>query len=517
MTTNWRSISAEEAKQHKLYGVGGWLALFAFSLFAGFLGDFGAINSVALKNGMSVSKFLSVDLPGILFIKIALMIGFLKVISIYALLFSKHPGFRTASTYILIGYLPALLLVGAFTPFPGLGEFFVLTLVPWIASCAVWVTYLQRSERVRVTFEHTIEVAPNNAIGPSVGTFKPKAKASARTEKGWRWFKLVAIVMLATFGIKLLFAFGASNSLNRAGLALVGAVGGTIVLGGIAYFLGWLTGEDNPQETPAASPLAGSSAVSDTSAVDATYEKIDHELKTDELDRATWTRAQGDAEGNAERTKALYIKYRAQRLLAASPDGPVVKSRVENVRVGKSGTKFNSLPVVAMVGILGLAAVVVTSLWFSHETPKGGFIPLQNTDGFIPYTPPPKAPIEDDTKSGNVFDQFDDKTPTPSKQKNLSQDTLVPSKSIEGLQSERGIDQAEIDAKAVTARAIRLETERLDFKIPNWRAIVGAKDSNNPYRQWLAKQSAEYQAEMNLTNSDEVIYRSIAKFRADTE
>jgi hypothetical protein len=54
---------------------------------------------------------------------------------------------------------------------------------------------------------------------------------------------------------------------------------------------------------------------SDSSLIDATYERIDQELQTGNLDRATWTRAQGDAEGDTERTKALYIKYRGQRLL----------------------------------------------------------------------------------------------------------------------------------------------------------------------------------------------------------
>ena len=54
----------------------------------------------------------------------------------------------------------------------------------------------------------------------------------------------------------------------------------------------------------------------DARTIDAMYERIDEELKTDNLDRATWTRAQGDADGNSERAKSLYIKYRAQRLLA---------------------------------------------------------------------------------------------------------------------------------------------------------------------------------------------------------
>ena len=78
-------------------------------------------------------------------------------------------------------------------------------------------------------------------------------------------------------------------------------------------------------------------------------------------------------------------------------------------------------------------------------------------------------------------------------------------------------NQPEIDKKAATARAIGIATEKLDHEIPDWRTIVGVEGSKNPYRQWLAKQSAEYQTEMASTNSAASILRSIAKFRSDAE
>lgn len=279
MTKQWKLITAEEAKRHPLYGVGGWLALFAFGVLAGLLQNFGAISGEALKIGMTIDRFLSFPLPGILFVKAALAIGLLKVIVINALLFSKHPKFRTATTYVLVGELPALLLAGiSIGGSPGLGAFFIFSLPSWLLGCAVWVTYLQRSKRVRVTFEHTVEVAQD---------------------------KMVA---------------GIRNGTPR---------------------------------------LEAKDVLVDTSVIDATYEKIDQELKTDNLDRATWTRAQGDAEGNAERAKALYIKYRAQRLLAASRNESAHQPTVDVVSMEKPGRRNSSLPAPAFIVAYAVAAAAL--------------------------------------------------------------------------------------------------------------------------------------------------------------
>jgi len=105
LTKIWKRVSAEKAKQHAFYGVGGWLAIFASSVLAGFLGNFGTFNAEALKIGITVNDFLSFDVAGILFIKAALTIGLLKVIVIYALILSKNPKFRMATTYVLSGWV----------------------------------------------------------------------------------------------------------------------------------------------------------------------------------------------------------------------------------------------------------------------------------------------------------------------------------------------------------------------------------------------------------------------------
>lgn len=64
------------------------------------------------------------------------------------------------------------------------------------------------------------------------------------------------------------------------------------------------------------------------------------------------------------------------------------------------------------------------------------------------------------------------------------------------------------------------EMQALDKAYPTWREIVGAVDmqagekppEGNPFRQWLAAQSAEYQKEINGTNSPAVVQGAIERF-----
>lgn len=39
---------------------------------------------------------------------------------------------------------------------PGIDAGLGADFIPWLVTCPVWVTYLQRSKRVRVTFEHKV-------------------------------------------------------------------------------------------------------------------------------------------------------------------------------------------------------------------------------------------------------------------------------------------------------------------------------------------------------------------------
>ena len=153
MSASWKSVSAAEAAEHPLYGVKNWLIVFAFGVLLGLLREIASLNVEALRAGMSLTELLSVDHPAITFLKIALVLDTAIVAAIYWLLFTKHPKFRSVTTWLLLGGFPVLVLLGIRYTFAGLADAMAISFISWAISCAVWVTYLNRSRRVRVTFE----------------------------------------------------------------------------------------------------------------------------------------------------------------------------------------------------------------------------------------------------------------------------------------------------------------------------------------------------------------------------
>ena len=170
---------------------------------------------------------------------------------------------------------------------------------------------------------------------------------------------------------------------------------------------------------PNFSNVLGAAAV-----IDAIYERIDRELRADNLDRATWARAQGDAEGNADRAKALYIKYRAQRLIAASREESDDQSTSDAISVERTKKKYNVPFLAAGVGILVCAVVAAILLGFFTDKP---------------------AATRAATGGGNVFEQIDSQTPaqdagkTSSKSVDWSQFTPVQPSVEPDLSGQRGI------------------------------------------------------------------------------
>lgn len=71
--------------------------------------------------------------------------------------------------------------------------------------------------------------------------------------------------------------------------------------------------------------------------------------------------------------------------------------------------------------------------------------------------------------------------------------------------------------KLVSDAEIARAIEDLEDAHPAWRTIVGNygdEKKGNEFRQWLAKQPAEYQTKVNSTNNAAVITRSIDRFLA---
>ena len=156
MAKRWQKVTVEQARQHPLYGVGGWLIVFAVGLLLGLISGLGDVRGEAHKAGMTMWELLSLDHPAATYVNAALGLQVFIVASIYWLLLSKHASFRMVTSALLLGGWPAAALLGALGPFPGLAGSLALAFFSWAISCAVWVTYLQRSERVRVTFENCL-------------------------------------------------------------------------------------------------------------------------------------------------------------------------------------------------------------------------------------------------------------------------------------------------------------------------------------------------------------------------
>lgn len=172
----WRKVTVEEAKKHPLYGLGGLLGWFAFSSVFGLLLDLGRINVEALKIEVSLGGFLDLDTPLVKFLKVALAIDALAVTTILWFLFSKHQSFRKVSSCILVALWPTEALVGVVVTSPDLAYALAVNFVPYVGYCAVWVPYLQRSKRVRVTFEHALRVVQGSEENLSNSSPASKAK-----------------------------------------------------------------------------------------------------------------------------------------------------------------------------------------------------------------------------------------------------------------------------------------------------------------------------------------------------
>lgn len=72
----WRRVSPIEAKAHPLYGNKKWLAVFAFAVLYGALGDLAGVNSAAIESGVTMRQILGVAHPSAEFLKSALLIDF---------------------------------------------------------------------------------------------------------------------------------------------------------------------------------------------------------------------------------------------------------------------------------------------------------------------------------------------------------------------------------------------------------------------------------------------------------
>lgn len=191
--SKWRHIGEEAALEHELYGVGGWLLLFAVGCFLGLLADFGRVNGDAHSIGMSLGDYLSISHPSINALKVVLFYEVVAVACIYWMMFAKSRGFRTYTSWLLLVMFPFMVVVSMANTYEGVGAVLVSGFIRWAIGCAIWVSYLHLSKRVRVTFEHCVldetEVPPEpkpeatsvvNSITATPAVFASAEKAATQ-------------------------------------------------------------------------------------------------------------------------------------------------------------------------------------------------------------------------------------------------------------------------------------------------------------------------------------------------
>ena len=163
MTRQWQTISRQDASRHALYGVAGWPLVFAASLWLDLLRILAPLAEEANSAGMTLAQFLDLAYPELVFAKLLLAINSAAAVLIACLLLTRQPHFRPIAVALLVGSWPVAAAWSALKGGPGLEEALGQSVLPWLISCVVWVTYLQRSRRVRVTFEQCVLAGEGNS------------------------------------------------------------------------------------------------------------------------------------------------------------------------------------------------------------------------------------------------------------------------------------------------------------------------------------------------------------------
>lgn len=158
MAAKWQTVSEDEAKQHKLYGVKGWLLVFGIGMGLSFFKELGSVNIEALNSGLTLGQLLSLDHPVASFVKASLVYNAFIAISVICMMIAKASFFRITSFVLMLSILPMVVILAVATGSSEAGAGIAQVFIQWVLYCAVWGTYLFRSKRVRVTFEHKVKV-----------------------------------------------------------------------------------------------------------------------------------------------------------------------------------------------------------------------------------------------------------------------------------------------------------------------------------------------------------------------
>lgn len=156
---DWVYVGPERAKQHKLYGPKNWLAVFAFGLIFGPLREWGEAMGVAREYGLTLGELLTESPTFDTFFTLVMATHLVINGTLLWMMFTKHPKFRIFGSAGLLASYPLWCLWALVSGFSEAGKSLGLAIFPWLVGCAVWVTYLNTSRRVRVTYEHQVRAS----------------------------------------------------------------------------------------------------------------------------------------------------------------------------------------------------------------------------------------------------------------------------------------------------------------------------------------------------------------------
>jgi hypothetical protein len=169
--TIWVEIPKEQAQDHRFYGIKyGLLFLLAYMIL-GPMAMWGSVNKELHKAQVSHSDFFAHSDAAPLVIAQMIIILLQSGVVMWAML-TKHPQFRRIATHAFAWYFPSVVVASLLFSKQAIGAVvatLVLGLVQWVIFSGLWVWYLQRSQRVRVTFEHTLKTySPTNTVPTTV-------------------------------------------------------------------------------------------------------------------------------------------------------------------------------------------------------------------------------------------------------------------------------------------------------------------------------------------------------------
>ncbi|WP_084455192.1 DUF2569 family protein [Comamonas composti] len=156
--STWKKITADEAKNHALYGIRGWLALFAFTIVMVPVRSLSEIRQIANQAEIPFLSILMIDDPYAYILQWELVLSIGAASTIFYLMIRKAQNFRLTSIVIAFAYYP-LLFIGIliFQVSDVLKEIMAPLIGGFFGTC-IWAAYLLLSKRVRVTFEHKVRV-----------------------------------------------------------------------------------------------------------------------------------------------------------------------------------------------------------------------------------------------------------------------------------------------------------------------------------------------------------------------